>query len=58
MMDNVHEDACSSLLAVMYGAAVNTTHCCVAIELHSVFSVFLTVTCAPVRCIFMAATVM
>jgi len=58
MMVNVHEDACCSLLAVTCGAAVNMTHCSVAVALHSVFSAFLTVTCAPVRCIFMAAIVM
>jgi len=58
MTGNIHEDACCSLLAVMCGAAVNTAHCCVAMALHSVFSAFLTVTCAPVHCIFMAAIVM
>lgn len=57
-MGNVHEDACCSMLAVTCGAAVNTTHCSVTMALHSVFSAFLTVTCVPVCCIFMAAIVM
>jgi hypothetical protein len=58
MTGNVHADACCSLLAAMCGAAVNTTHCCVVMALHCVFSEFLTVTYAPVHCIFMAAVVM
>jgi hypothetical protein len=49
MTGNVHEDACCSLLAVTCVAAVNTTHSCVAMALHSVFSAFLTVTGAPVQ---------
>jgi hypothetical protein len=57
MTGSVHEDACCSLLAVTCGAAVNMTHCCVVMALHSVLSAFLQVTCAPVRCIFMAAIV-
>jgi hypothetical protein len=44
MTGNIYEDVCCSLLAVTCGAAVNTTHCYVAMALHSVFSAFLTVT--------------